>query len=370
MIPINKPILGEEEKEVVVEVLESGVLTNATAEGGPFVKAFEEELAKFTGAKDVVAVSSGTAALQVSLLALGIKPGDEVIIPSFTFAATAGSVLLIGAKPVFVDIDLKTYNMEPEAFRRAITDRTRAVVPVDLYGLPAEMEEIGEYAERYGIAVIEDACQAQGACYKGRMAGTLGDLGCLSFYPGKVMTTGEGGAIITNDEELGKELRMIRTHGQVKGYDSRTIGGNFRMPEIEAAIGLVQLKKLPKFLEARAKNAKRLMERLNDDRIILPHVPKYSVHNWYLFTVRFRNEDEREAVRKRLQEEGIGATVYYPTPVHRLPYYVTKGYGGISLPNSEWASRTVLSLPVNPLVKEEDLERMVELILQVLKSGG
>lgn len=367
MIPINKPILGAEEKEAIQQVLESGILTNSTAEGGPFVKKFEEELGRFMRAKDVIVVNSGTAALQVSLLALGVKPGDEVIVPSFTFAATAGAVLLVGAKPVFVDIDLKSYNIDPEAFRRAITSKTKAVIPVDLYGLPAEMDEIKEYAQKYGIMVLEDACQAQGASYKGRMAGTLGDLGCLSFYAGKVMTTGEGGAILTNDEELGKKLRMIRTHGQVKGYDSLTIGGNFRMPEIEAAIGLIQLKKLPKFLEARAKNASALMEKLQGAEVILPEVPTYSLHNWYLFTVRFKNESMRETVRKTLQTKGIGATVYYPTPVHRLPYYISSGYGLVSLPNTEYASRTVLSLPVNPLVTEEDLERMAKVIIEVLK---
>ncbi|MCX8181496.1 MAG: DegT/DnrJ/EryC1/StrS family aminotransferase [Candidatus Methanomethyliaceae archaeon] len=368
MIPINKPILGNEEKEAVLKVLESGALTNASAEGGFFVKTFEKDLASFMGAKDAVVVNSGTAALQVSLLAMNIKPGDEVIVPSFTFAATAGAVLLVGAKPVFVDIDLNTYNMDPEAFRRAITSRTKAVIPVDLYGLPAKIDEIREYAERYGIAIIEDACQAQGASYNGRMAGTLGDVGCLSFYPGKVMTTGEGGAIITNDQELADKLRMIRTHGQTKGYDSKLLGGNFRMPEIEAAIGIVQLRKLSKFLEARAKNARILIEKLNEADLILPQVPENTIHNWYLFTVRFANEKIREIIRNRLLKEGIGATVYYPTPVHKLPYYISLGYGKIELPNTEMASKTVLSLPVNPLIEEKDLEKTSKIIFEVLSS--
>lgn len=360
--------MGDEEKEAVLKVLESGALTNASAEGGNFVRAFEKELANFMGARDAVVVNSGTAALQVSLLALNIKPGDEVIVPSFTFAATAGAVLLIGAKPVFVDIDLNTYNMDPKAFRKAITSRTKAVIPVDLYGLPVDMDEIREVAEEHGIAVIEDACQAQGASYKGRMAGTLGDVGCLSFYPGKVMTTGEGGAIITNDKALGEKLRRIRTHGQIKGYDSELLGGNFRMPEMEAAIGIVQLKKLPKFLEARAKNARFLMDELKEANLILPKVPDNSVHNWYLFTVRFGSEKVREKVRERMLRESIGATVYYPTPVHKLPYYVSLGYGNLDLPNSDTASKTVLSLPVNPLVQETDLEKMSNIIFEVLKS--
>jgi len=368
LIPINKPILGHEEIEAVMRVLESGVLTNASAEGGPLVKVFEEELAKFMRAKDAVVVNSGTAALLVSLLAMNVKPGDEVVVPSFTFAATAGAVLLAGARPVFVDIDLRTYNMHPDAFRKAITNRTKVVIPVDLYGLPAEMDEIREEAEKHGIAVIEDACQSQGASYKGRMAGTLGDAGCLSFYPGKVMTTGEGGAIITDDEELAEKMRMIRTHGQRIGYDSILLGGNFRMPEIEAAIGIVQLKKLPAFLEKRARNARMLMERLSGKGLFLPEVPQNCVHNWYLFTVRFSSEKEREAVRERMRREGIGATVYYPTPVHRLPFYDSLGYGKVDLPNSELASKTVLSLPVNPLVEERDIDRMSEIISQTLRS--
>lgn len=363
MIPINKPILGDEEKEAVLKVLESGVLTDPSMNGGPLVREFERELAKFVGVREAVVVNSGTSALQVALMALNIGPGDEVIIPSFTFAATAGAVMLVGARPVFVDIDLKTYNMIPREFEKAITEKTKAVIPVDLYGLPAEMDEIREIAEDHGIVVIEDACQSQGAKYKGKMAGGLGDIGCFSFYPGKVMTTGEGGAILTNDEKLAERMRMIRTHGQIKGYDSTILGGNFRMNEISAAIGIVQLKKLSKFLEIRAKNAKILLELLENSRIILPEVPEYSVHNWYLFTIRLRSFEVREKLKTKLRERGFGATVYYPSPIHKLPYYASIGYGELRLENSEIASQTVLSIPVHPLVKEEDLERMAEIIL-------
>jgi dTDP-4-amino-4,6-dideoxygalactose transaminase len=363
MIPINKPIIGDEEKEMVIKVLESGILTNPSIEGGPFVREFEKELANFMKVKDAIVVNSGTAALQIALMVLGIKPGDEVIVPSFTFVATANAVILVGAKPIFVDIDIETYNIDIKSFKNAITKRTKAVIPVDLYGLPVEMDEIREIANEYGLFVIEDACQAQGAIYKGRMAGTLGDIGCLSFYPGKVMTTGEGGAILVNDEELGRKTRMIRTHGQIKGYDSVILGGNFRMSEINAAIGLVQLRKLPSFLEKRAKNAKLLMKLLEDSSVILPKIPDHSIHNWYLFTIRLRNEKERDYVREKLLKEGIQATVYYPTPIHKLPYYKSIGYGDLNLPNSELASKTVLSLPVHPLVKEEDIEKMSKIIL-------
>jgi len=368
MLPINKPLLGAEEKEGVLRVIESGIMTNSSPEGGPNVRAFERELARHLNARHVVAVNSGTAALHMALLASGIRPGDEVVMPSFTFAATAGAAVLAGAKPVFVDIDLGSYNMMPGAFRKAITKRTKAVIPVDLYGLPAEMDEVGEIAEEHGITVIEDACQALGASYRGRMAGTLGDLGCLSFYPTKVMTTGEGGAIITSDDALAERLGRIRTHGQVKGNDSVILGGNFRMPEIEAAIGRAQLKKLPGFLAARARNADALRGKLEGTGLVLPEVPEYCKHNWYLFTVRCKTAAEREGLMSRLLEGGIGATVYYPTPVHRIPLYAGLGYGKIKLPASEKAAETVLSLPVNPAVTEEDLDRMAEIIKRTKKN--
>jgi dTDP-4-amino-4,6-dideoxygalactose transaminase len=362
MLPINKPLLGTEEREAVLKVLDGGVLTNPSSEGGPNINEFERGLAAFVKAKHAIAVNSGTAALHASLLALKIGPGDEVIVPSFTFAATASAVMLTGAKPVFVDIDISSYNMSSEAFRKAVTARTKAVIPVDLFGLPADMDAISEIAEDTGVHILEDSCQAQGASYKGKMAGTLGELGCFSFYPGKVMTTGEGGAVITNDDDLAERIRRIRTHGQIKGYDSVILGGNFRMPEIEASIGIVQLKKLPKFLEARAKNAALLKKKLSDSSLVLPDVPAGYCHNWYLFTIMLHNSEERDLVKQSLKEAGIGAAVYYPTPVHRIPLYSGLGYGGLKLPETEKAAESVLSIPVNPLVTEDDLERMSVII--------
>lgn len=362
MLPINKPILGPEEKEAVLSVLDSGMLTNPSSEGGSQVRAFEGDLAAFVKAKHAIAINSGTAALLASLLALGVGPGSEVVVPSFTFVATASAVLLAGAKPIFVDIDPYTYNMTPEAFKKAITKKTRAVIPVDLYGLPADMDAIGEVAEEKDIPVVEDACQAQGASFRGKMAGLLGDVGCFSFYPGKVMTTGEGGAIVTNDDSLAEKLGRIRTHGQVKGYDSVIIGGNFRMPEMEAAIGRVQLKKLPKFLEKRRQNAQMLRSKLDGTTLMAPIIPEGMTHNWYLFTVRCGSRAERDRLKEKLNANGIGATVYYPIPVNRTPLYTDMGYGGINLPETYKASDTVLSLPVNPLVTEDDLERMIGII--------
>lgn len=362
MIPINKPLLGHEEEDAVIEVIRSGILTNASPEGGPNSRAFERELEHTLGAKHCVVTNSGTSALQIALMAAGIKKGDEVIVPSFTFIATASAVVLCGAKPVFVDIDPDTYNISPPMVERAITDKTKAIMPVDLYGLPANFDEIRKIANEGGIALIEDACQAQGASYKGNMAGTLGDIGCFSFYAGKVMTTGEGGAIITNDDELAQKARRIRTHGQIKGYDSTNLGGNFRMAEIEAAIGREQLKKLKLFLTIRAENAKLMMEGLDNTDLKLPEVPRGVVPNWYLFTVRSKSIAAREKIRRRLNEAGIGATVYYPTPVHRTPLYVNMGYADIKLKETEKASETVLSLPVNPVVTREDVDKIINLI--------
>ncbi len=356
MIPINKPIIGKEEIEAVKKVLESGILTNASPAGGPMVKAFEEAFAKYIGVKYAVAVNSGTAALYAALLALNVKPGDEIIVPAFTFVATANVVLQVGAKPVFADIDLETYTIDPDDLRKKITDKTKAVIPVHLYGLPADMDPIMEIAEEHNIFVIEDAAQAHGSEYMGRKAGSLGHLGCFSFYPSKIITTGEGGMITTNHEEIAKRLRMIRTHGQVKGYDSVILGANLRMPEIEAAIGLVQLKKLEEFLALRRRNASMLTELLAElESVQLPKEPSGRKHNWYLYTVSV-NPAIRDKILDSLRSAGIGATVYYPKPIHKIPLYVSLGYSSFKLPRCEKAAQSVMSLPVHPQVREKEIE--------------
>ncbi|RLE63526.1 MAG: hypothetical protein DRJ47_09350 [Thermoprotei archaeon] len=361
-VPINKPILGEEEKKLVLRVLESGTLTNASLSGGPMVRRFEEEFAEFIGVRHAIAVNSGTAALYASLLALNIGPGDEVLVPSFTFLATANVILLVGAKPVFVDISLEDYNIDVQDLERKITQKSKAVIPVHLYGFPAKMEEIMEIAEKYGLYVIEDACQAHGSLYKGKKAGSIGHLAAFSFYPSKVITTGEGGMITTNDDELAEKLRSIRTHGQLKGYDSVRLGFNLRMPEMEAAVGIAQLGKIKYFLEKRRENAYRLMEFLDNPNIVKPFEDDERKHNWYLFTVRFDCQETRDRALKKLREEGIGATIYYDPPVHLTPLYSQLGYSKVPLPRTEQASKTVLSLPVHPLVEEEDLKLIAEIL--------
>ncbi|MEM2250399.1 MAG: DegT/DnrJ/EryC1/StrS aminotransferase family protein, partial [Candidatus Bathyarchaeia archaeon] len=240
MIPINAPQIGEEEIEAVAKVLKSGILTHALG-AGPMVKKFEEEFARFVEAKHAIAVNSGTAALHMALAAAGVKQGDEVVLPSFTFVATAETVVLAGARPVFVDINPETYNVSPEAVEKALTKKTKAVIAVDLYGSPADLKPIREIADKHGLKVIEDAAQAHGAVYKGKPVGSFADVACWSFYASKNMTTGEGGMVTTNDDEIAGTLRLIRSHGEKEKYKSVLLGHNYRMPEIEAAIGIVQL---------------------------------------------------------------------------------------------------------------------------------
>ncbi|MGB9134858.1 MAG: DegT/DnrJ/EryC1/StrS family aminotransferase [Candidatus Bathyarchaeia archaeon] len=356
IIPINRPLLNEEEVRAVAKVLRSGVLTSR-AQGGSMVRKFEEAFARFVKAKHAFAVNSGTAALHLSLLASGIGHGDEVIVPSFTFVATAETVILAGAKPVFVDIDLGSFNIDPGKIRKAITNKTRAVVPVDIFGLPADTRSIKKIAEPHGLTVIEDAAQAHGAQCAGKPAGSFADLACWSFYASKNMTTGEGGMITTENDEFAEKLPCMRTHGETREYVSTMIGGNFRMPEMEAAIGCVQLKKLPELLEARQRNAERLLLKLEGlEGLQLPAVPRDCSHSWYLFTVRLKDADAkmRNRVVGELRKQGIGAAVYYPVPIHLMPFY--SRYSEQCLPNTEKAASQVFSLPVHPGVTERQID--------------
>ncbi len=366
MIPTNAPQIGREEIEAVVKVLESGILTTGLGTG-PMVKKFEEEFAGFVKAKHGIAVNSGTAALHMALLAAGVSRGDEVILPSFTFTATAETVLLTGAKPVFVDIDPCTYCIDPEKIRKAVTRKTKAVVPVDMYGLSAEMKLVREIADEHGLVVIEDAAQAHGAAYHGKPPGFYADLACWSFYASKNMTTGEGGMVTTNDEELAEKLRCIRSHGEKKKYTSVMLGHNYRMPEIEAAIGLVQLKKLPKFLKKRRRNAKILSERLKSaSKLVLPEEPEGFKHSWYLYTVRLRGAraSKRDGLVDKLRKKGIGVGVYYYPPIHLMPFY--RRFKRHRLVETEKASRQVFSLPVHPGVTPKQADFIAECVLQLL----
>jgi perosamine synthetase len=355
LIPINKPQLDEREREEILLVLEEGNLTSPAMDGGKRVREFEELLKSYLKVRNVVAVNSGTSALHSALLAAGIGHGDEVILPSFTFVATANAVMATGAKPVFIDILQKDYTADPIDIKRKITDKTKAIIPVHLYGHPASMNPILEIGEKHSLLVIEDACQSLGSSYLGRQTGSIGNMGCFSLYASKVLTAGEGGAIATDDDDLANELRMIRNHGMVKGYDTRVLGLNMRLPEISAAIAKVQMQKLPRILELRRRNAKILHEllggvnrRLN---IGLPIEPDGLRYNWYLYTVTINNK--RDDIKNQLNKAGIGATVYYDPPVHMTPYYSAIS-NKARLENTELASKNVLSLPVHQSLTEED----------------
>lgn len=368
MIPINKPQLDDTEREEILKVLDEGILTSASNFGGKRVQDFEGLLANFLHVKHAVAVNSGTAALHASILAAGIKAGDEILIPSFTFVATANSVACTGAKPVFVDIEKDTYTINPLDLEENITKRTRAIIPVHLYGHPAKMDEILEIASKHSLLVIEDACQSLGSSYDGKQTGTLGEMGCFSMYASKVLTSGEGGAITTNSDDFAGKLRMIRNHGMVSGYDTRIIGFNMRLPEISAAIAKTQMKKIQSMLDKRAINAKRLRElltnKVDNQDIVLPQENPRVIYNWYLYTVAFNNY--RNRVKKLLNDNGIGATIYYDPPVHQTPYY-SKFHNG-ELKITEWASRSVLSLPVHPSLTEDDINLIANKVEEAMKS--
>jgi perosamine synthetase len=366
MIPINKPQIDDEERQEILKVLDEGILTSASNFGGKRVQDFERLLADFLHVKHAIAVNSGTAALHASILAAGIKESDEILIPSFTFVATANSVACTGAKPVFVDIEKDTYTMDPLDLENKITKKTRAIIPVHLYGHPAKMDEIKEMANKHSIIVIEDACQSLGSTYDGKQTGTLGQMGCFSMYASKVLTSGEGGAITTDSDEFAEKLRMIRNHGMVNGYDTRIVGFNMRLPEISAAIAKTQMKKIQSMLDKRASNARKLGQllstKIKDKNIVLPHENQRTKYNWYLYTVALN--DSRDKVKKFLNDSGIGATIYYDPPVHQTPFY-SKFYNG-ELEITEWASKSVLSLPVHPSITEKDLDFMANKVEEAI----
>jgi perosamine synthetase len=368
MISINKPWIGEEERNEIMNVLDENVLTSSARDGGKRVRDFESLLRGYLKVKHVIAVNSGTASLHAALLTANVKQGDEVLLPSFTFVATANSVVAAGAKPVFVDINRQDYTIDVSDLKAKITSKSKAIIPVHLYGHPSEMDEIIELADKHSIDIIEDACQSLGSIYKKKLTGTLGIMGCFSLYASKVLTCGEGGAIATNNDHLADKLKMVRNHGMVEGYDTRILGLNLRLPELSAAIAKVQMSKLPKMLDLRRKNAelltKLLFPMVDESKITLPEETDEKKFNWYLYTVAFENNGQRDQIKERMIKDKIGATVYYNPPVHKTPYYDTlvSLTEKNSLSNTDWGSEHVLSLPIHPFVTEQDIERIVQSI--------
>ncbi|ATH96259.1 DegT/DnrJ/EryC1/StrS family aminotransferase [Dermabacter jinjuensis] len=364
LIPAAKPIIGEEERAAVDRVLASGMIAQ-----GPEVAAFEKEFSSaLAGGRECVAVNSGTSGQHLGLLASGIKPGDEVIVPSFTFAATANAVAVIGATPVFVDIDLDTFCMDPAQIEAAITERTVAIEPVHLYGHPAAMEQICEIAKKHNLWVGEDAAQAHGATLNGKQVGTFGRWGMFSLYPTKNMTSGEGGMVSCEDAETARRIRLFRNQGMEKQYANEVAGFNNRMTDIHAAIGRVQLTKLEAWTKRRQETAAFFDEHL--ESVVTPKVAEGATHVYHQYTIRIdgASAEERDRFAQALREEyAVGCGVYYPTPVHRLASFDRRD---AELPVTEKAAREVLSLPVHPSVSDADRERVVEAVNAVAKAGA
>jgi len=350
MIPISKPDISDAEKSAVLEVLGSGVLAM-----GPRTAQFEESFADTFNVKHAIAVSSGTTALHIALLANGVKPGDEVITTPFTFAATVNAILYVGAKPVFVDIDEETFNMDLAQVEERITPSTKAILPVHLYGYMCDMDRLQDIAEKHGLKIIEDACQAVGATYKDKFAGSFGT-GAYSFYATKNLMSGEGGMITTNDDEVAELCKMIRSHGMKRRYYHEMLGYNFRMTDIQAAIGLVQLKRLPEFNEKRRQNAAFFNSRI--ESVITPRVKEDYFHVWHQYTVRINHGRDRDAAVDQLTAAGIGTGIYYPIPAHHQAH-IKEVVGNVSLPVAERMSKEVISLPVHPQLNQMDLNTIV-----------
>jgi len=330
---------------------------------GPEVAAFEREFAVYCQAGDAIGVNTGTSALHLALLAAGIGPGDEVITVPFTFVATAAAVLYTGARPVFVDVDPATLTMDVTRIEAAITPRTRAILPVHLYGQPAEMDPILAIARRHGLVVIEDACQAHGAEYKGRRAGSIGDLGCFSFYPGKNLgAAGEGGAVTTSNAAYARTIRMLRDWGTEQKYHHQLKGYNYRLEELQAAILRVKLRYLETWTEARRANAARYDEVLAELPLARPAAAPHVRHVYHVYAVRTRGPDHRAALQQALAGRGVHTGIHYPIPVHLQEAYADLGYRRGDFPVAEAAAEEVLSLPMYPELSAEQILDVAEAI--------
>lgn len=358
-IPPAKPMIGEEERREVDRVLAGGGIAQ-----GPEVAAFEQEFAaELVGGRECVAVNSGTAGAHLGLLACGFGPGDEIIVPSFTFAATANAVALTGATPVFADIEPRTYCLDPASVESVVTSRTAAIMPVHLFGHPADMTGLQAVADRHALRIVEDAAQAHGAALNGKPVGTFGEFAMFSLYPTKNMTSGEGGMDACASEQIARQIRLLRNQGMERRYENEVVGFNARMTDIHAAIGRVQLRKLAGWTRQRQANAEFFDEAL--DGVATPHVADGAVHVYHQYTIAI--EDDRDGFAKALNDEyNLGSGVYYPIPNHRLPSFDLS----LDLPNTETAAQRVLSLPVYPSLTEEDRHRIVEAVNAVAKAGS
>ena len=363
-IPVARPLVGEEEIEAVARVMRSGMLAQ-----GSDVTEFESRFAEYCGARHAIGVNSGTAALHAALLAAGVGPGDSVIVPAFTFFATASSVSMCGATPLFADVDPRTFNIDPESVADLIRPDTRAVIGVHLFGQPFDVGAVRDLCDDRRLVLIEDAAQAHGAEYQGKRAGSLADLACFSFYPTKNMTTGEGGMITTDDDALAERVRLLINHGQSRKYLHSAIGYNYRMTNISAAIGLVQLDRVEGFNERRIHNARYLDRHLAGTGLITPYVAPGVRHVYHQYVVRLPAGYplSRDAFMEALSEQGIGTAVHYPIPVNRQPVYLA-GNNSTSCPVSDDLAASVVSLPVHPSVTDEELAYICDAVRELQEA--
>lgn len=359
------PYVTEEDVTSVAEAVREKRLSQ-----GQYVQRFETKFAEYIGVKHAIAVCNGTAALHVALAAIGVEPNLQVIVPSFSFVATANCALFQRAKPVFADINSLTYNIEPDEIARKITKEARVIIPVHYAGQPADMDPILEVANQHDIYVIEDAAEAHGALYKGKKAGSLGDANCFSFYPNKNITTGEGGIITTNDDELAEKMGMIRSHGQDERYHHIMLGYNYRMTDIQAALGLVQLKRLDWVIEKKVEKVayyNRKIKEMFSDEIQTPHVAPYATHAYMFYTICFKDQKTRDRAATRLEKEGVETRIAFP-PIHLQPLYQNLfGYTKGCLPITEKVSDTILCIPIYPHITQEQQDYVLSALKEALK---
>ena len=363
MINIAKPIIGDEEINAVINVLKSGNLTSSSK-----TKSFEENFAKYANSKYAIATNSGTAALHASLLSIGIKEGDEVIVPDFSFVATGSSVAMCGAKPVFADVDINTYNIDPKSVEKLITSRTKAIIGVHLFGNPFFADELVRICDENNLYLIEDSAQAHGATYNNKKTGNIGDVGCFSFYATKNINTAEGGMITTSNSDISERVRLIINHGQSTKYTHDILGYNYRLTDICAAIGIEQLKKLEQFNQIRQRNAKIYDEHLYAKGIIKPRVTDGCKSVYHQYAIRVTDEYglTRDQLIKYLLDNGISTAIHYPKPISAQPLF-SNLKNPISTPISKRLSGEILSIPVHPLVTPEEILYICDKINEVRK---
>ena len=358
-ISLSNMYVDDQIRQAVVQVLNSGQYIK-----GQTLRTFEREFADFCNTDYAIGVSSGTSAILLSLMALGVGAGDEVIVPSHTFIATASPSVFLGARPVYADIDPETYTIDPAEIRSKLSPKTKAIIPVHLYGHPCDMDLINKIAKEHGLFVIEDACQAHGATYQGRRAGSLADVACFSFYPAKNMTVlGDGGMATTNDEELARKIRMLADHGRAEKYVHELLGLNFRMSEIHAAIGVEQLKHVAGWNDRRRQIASKYNRLLRDLELVTPVEKDWAKHVYYMYVIRLK---DRDRLASYLREKGIQTGIHYPVPLHRQPCVQSDSY----LPVTEEYVDDILSLPMHPQLTDVEVEYVASSIREFVERSA